>query len=347
MKIFSICCEAFRWVSAIFIAAVICNSCLFLYHRPPGWIDREHAATKAIWNPGSTIVHGKEGRGIYKVDSRGYVNDDLPLQKEYWIVAGASHTQGKEITRGKRYSDLLNAALRKDNTALAVYNIGMDGHYFPVIIHELTNITKEFPDAKGIIIEMSNSSFSKEELFYALEQNSYDANESGAVISETMEFTEKIKLLTKEMTPLRTILKEQYRVLQETYNSEDEKILQGGENNESDQDEDALIDKICSCIADITNCKVIIIYHPRIALSEEGMAYIGTSDTQIEMFKKSAEAHGITFIDATDAFLTEVNINKRLPYGFMNTAPGSGHLNRYGHSIVAELLLEEIKDEKQ
>lgn len=38
-----------------------------------------------------------EGYGVYKVDSRGYVNEDKTLGDEYVLCVGASFTQGKEV----------------------------------------------------------------------------------------------------------------------------------------------------------------------------------------------------------------------------------------------------------
>lgn len=70
--------QFFQWCLAIFLAFLLINIILFKYEKPAGWIDRSNAATDSIWNPGSTIVHGTEGYGVYTVDSKGYLNSSIP-----------------------------------------------------------------------------------------------------------------------------------------------------------------------------------------------------------------------------------------------------------------------------
>ena len=71
--------QCVQWIAAFVIAFFCCNFFAFFYETSPGWIERKNSATFGIWNPRSTIIHGSEGYGIYKVDSRGYVNPDRPL----------------------------------------------------------------------------------------------------------------------------------------------------------------------------------------------------------------------------------------------------------------------------
>ena len=46
-----------------------------------------------------------------------------------------------------------------------------------------------------------------------------------------------------------------------------------------------------------------------------------------------------------DDFLREYSETHTVPYGFFNTAPGKGHLNRTGHRILAEALYRKLKEE--
>ena len=36
--------------------------------------------------------------------------------------------------------------------------------------------------------------------------------------------------------------------------------------------------------------------------------------------------------------------HKEIPYGFANTKPGNGHLNKLGHRLVAETLITYIEE---
>ena len=84
--------QVLGWCIAAMLAVLICNGLVFGYHRVPAWIDRQGGATDSILRPGSTLLHGTEGRGRHNVDSRGYLNPDLPLGEDYTLVVGSSFT---------------------------------------------------------------------------------------------------------------------------------------------------------------------------------------------------------------------------------------------------------------
>ena len=43
------------------------------------------------------------------------------------------------------------------------------------------------------------------------------------------------------------------------------------------------------------------------------------------------------------AFLENYQQEKTLPYGFMNTVLGNGHLNVTGHHLIAQALIKKIQ----
>ena len=50
------------------------------------------------------------------------------------------------------------------------------------------------------------------------------------------------------------------------------------------------------------------------------------------------------FIDTDNDFIELYKTKHILPYGFINTKVGSGHLNKYGHEVIAKRLAKEIKN---
>ena len=48
----------------------------------------------------------------------------------------------------------------------------------------------------------------------------------------------------------------------------------------------------------------------------------------------------------SDRFLKEFNEGYILPYGFVNSTVGSGHLNRYGHAMIADEIYKRIEGMK-
>jgi lysophospholipase L1-like esterase len=64
-------------------------------------------------------------------------------------------------------------------------------------------------------------------------------------------------------------------------------------------------------------------------------------------FEKACEDNDIIFVDMTDDFKQLYEEKNILPYGFINTKVGRGHLNKYGHMVIAKKLAQVIKEEGQ
>ena len=186
---------------AFVISALIMNTILFFYNSRPGWIDRKKGSTTAVYTPNSGILKLTEGKGYHKSDSRGYVNDVDKLADNYVIAVGASHTQGKEVGRGERYTDLLNEWLGYTDEAY-VYNVSEDGYFLPYILKGFEAVTKEFPDSSKIILEISTTYFSPDLFRDSLEQREFDENLVGQNILNTLSFKKKLNIYVKQYSPL-------------------------------------------------------------------------------------------------------------------------------------------------
>ncbi len=62
--------------------------------------------------------------------------------------------------------------------------------------------------------------------------------------------------------------------------------------------------------------------------------------TQIDLFRKIATQYDIEVLDTGDAFLRFYEKTRLFPRGFVSTEPGAGHLNKYGHAIVAAAIAD-------
>lgn len=68
-----------------------------------------------------------------------------------------------------------------------------------------------------------------------------------------------------------------------------------------------------------------------------------TDNLYLDCFASTCEDLGIVFVDMTDSFKDLYATEHQLAHGFINTAVGSGHLNKYGHRVIAEKLAEVIQ----
>lgn len=319
-----------QWLAAAVAAVLICNVFLYGYHDPAAWIDRENGATYAIWRPGSRLIMGTEGRGVHRVDSRGYLNPDLPLAEQYTLVVGSSFTQGKEVAAGERFVDLLNAQLSHGET-LAVYSVSQDGFYFPDVVACFPALLEEFPGAQTVVIEIGSLSMSDEALIAAINRNGADEPQTGPEIMKQLSFPQRAVLHVKEAFPILTLGKSQLIALLAEESTP-------GENIPTEETLDAAMARLRS----LFDGRILILYHPAVRITPEGTLET-VQEENLALFRRCCEENGLEFLDASDTFTAAYERDSVVPYGFFNTAMGSGHLNADGHRLCAQVLLEALK----
>lgn len=339
--------QVFSWILAIAIGFAIVNSIVFFYYNRPAWLMREEGATSGIYHPNQTIYYAYEGFGINTTDKNGYVNPQKPLAEQYILTLGASHTQGKEVMMEERYTSLLNEKIGNVEE-LTVYNMAVDGNYYPQIVQRFGAALEEFSDSEAVIIEIGDTDFSSEELQRSLQQIDYSVDTTGESLMKNLSLTEKVKVKLKESMPLSVLLA--YKQLSGIdmgidgaflYEEDSGVIELPGTYEERDEAYSAL-DATMKLMRKLYSKPIIIMYHPEIRLCKDGsmeILYGGCA----EQFEKLCKKNGIYYIDMGNDFLTAYEESNVIPYGFMNSAPASGHLNKDGHEIIADRLYQEVK----
>lgn len=330
--------QLLQWTNAILVAVLIMNCLLYFYNRTTGWIDRDSGATLSIYKPNSSFLRSTEGRGFHKTDSRGYVNDVDRLADDYVIAVGASYTQGKEVESGERYTDLLNEWLGYTDEAY-VYNVSQDGYFFPDIVRGFTPLVGEFPDASKIIIEIGTTEFSVDALQNALIQRSYDESQNGNNILSNISYSKKISMAIKEYSPLFYNINEKIKNIKEL-NTDDSDTKIKEVSFDKDEYKASLEDDF-DLMTSLYDGDLIIIYHPTVEIDDNGMSVVEKETDAI--FQKVCDEYGVAFLDTSERFIKGYKDNNEVPYGFSNTSMGNGHFNKCGHRMMAEELLEVLK----
>ena len=332
------------WGVAALIAAIICNAVCFAFYDPCQELTRNSGSTTGYLLPNSHGVYGLEGYCIANIDSYGYVNRDMERADEYYVVAGASHTEGLFIPEKLRYSDRLNDMLYDDGK-LHVINIARSGNYFSVVLQHLDGILGEFPDAKGIIIETDSLAYDTKALYDSMAEVGYDPDETAESILAALATRQKISIKVKRFIPLLRLIHKQYYTFKDSRNADNSgtDILDPDFwKSEYEGDFETALNDLMQFIRSKTDKQVIILYHPAIKLEEDGSMNILTNNAE-EYYKKVCTANDIVFIDMTDRFLQEYNEEHIIPYGFANTTPGDGHVNERAHEMMAEELAKVIR----
>lgn len=318
--------QLLQWIFALVLGFLIANALCFFYERPVGWLDTPNGAATSVWRPGAVMVHGTEGYGIARVDRNGFLNPEGILADRYVLMMGASHTQGKEVCPAQRYSTLVSSYFSGESGTLAAYNIASDGHYLPSQIRYFKAALAAFPNAGAVTIEIGSTDAAPQELRDAQNQAVY------APIS----FTDSVSMLkgmVKESLPLLALLKTNFQTLR----------AQAAEETEGPYDYETELDAAMALIRSEFDGPIAFVYHPTTEIQPDGSLKLGYSDTW-DVFCRVCEKNGIDVIDTGTRFARLYETERKLPYGFANTTPGSGHLNAAGHRILAEEIISYLEE---
>lgn len=330
---------------AFIMAFLVMNMICLLWNYYPKTYSSENNYSQVVLEPGSKIISSREGFTILNVDSHGYVNENLPLSADgYILICGSSMVEGAQVLENKRYSALLNSRLTgKDE--LVVYNMGRSGYSYLDIIKGFPSIVREFPESKAIVIDVMNGNFTIEDVWDSLNAREY----SEADLAENINWDNLgIRQSIRTVSPFLYNLWLKIALIKPNKTSIGFYRIQ--EKNELDDDDNSSnyyepFVATMEYMKSIYDEEIIIAYHPDVFLAENGTLEIVKNNFVADM-KMACEKTGIIWVDCSKQIEQEYKSEQRLPYGFNNTSFGGGaHLNETGHRIMADTLypyLEEI-----
>lgn len=343
------------WCLAAVISLLIANLISFFYRSGAGSIPRENALSTSIRTPNSRMVRGSEGYGINHVDENGYLNDDtLPLKDNYILLMGSSHAEGLQVMQQDTMTSVLNRLI--DPNARTVYNLGTAGYTLPLIIQGFQAGLEEFPHASAVMIEISQLTFSADELTQAMDQTKYDAASTGQALMQSLDTGWKTRNTILEYIPLISLLRQQFDSMnlsmKDAFGIRDFLKAQKARAADSDSVQDAASAEAAAAkeTAAFTNAlnqalallraefdgPIILLYHSGVGAQADGSIVVTRDLRYYDVYRAACEQNGIVFVDAGDAFMRAYEDDYSVPYGFSNTTLMRGHLNRVGHRIVAE-----------
>jgi len=94
-------------------------------------------------------------------------------------------------------------------------------------------------------------------------------------------------------------------------------------------------------LKEVYKIPVVLLYLPTTPVIANGVVE-QTEDLFLPVLSEQVKKYGITLVNLEDSFNENYLLNKTLPRGFNNTAPGEGHLNQTGHALVAQELSKVI-----
>ena len=310
------------------LSLCILSGFVYFYFNHGVHISNTSGSTDYKWEPNQVKNTMTEGFAFLKMDGNGYNNLDGNVKNVDILLLGSSQMEAFNVPQDKNTAALMNSLIPQ-----STYNIGVSGHTIYHCMRNLKSAVSEYQPKQYVVLVTDDIWLNTESMQQVIDDSleripSYD---SGLLYT-----------IQKKLPVIKTL----YKKVTEWKDAENQ---QGASNEKSMIDENYI--SILSNFLGVgtyacknNNVSLIVVYQPRTKINQQG-EYLSDIDREaVEVFSSECSKQGITFLDMTDSFENLYNEEHILAHGFANTAVGYGHLNKYGHALIAEELARVIQE---
>lgn len=329
-----------NWFIKCFVAGIVALGILSLfsvfYYNPPIHVSCDSGATDYTRESNSFWSRGTEGFASGTTDDNGYNNayEEKIEQEIDILLMGSSQTEGLYVDETENMGYLLNEMFAGSGEEKYVYNIGMSSHTFLRNVSNLKDALETYQPEEYVIIETDSINFSTEDVDAALQNQMPPLESYGDGFLYEIQKIPYIKLLYQQYKDYKG----------DGLDARDFVVLEQTQGTNYNTGKVAEVLNYIKAETDAHGVTAMIFYYPYLSLTEEGILETSANEEKIAIFQELCDQNGILFVDLTEAFLKEYEDNQRIVSGFSNTAECYGHLNRYGHRLIAEAIYEEIME---
>ncbi len=328
----------FKCIIAGIISVTLLSILSLIYYNPPVAIQQPDLITNFKFKENSNWSYMLEGFGHGVTDDFGYNNAYYTDCTEPDIVfVGSSHLEAIQVPQKENCVYLLNEKFDKDTLSYNNFkclNLGVSANAFEVSVSNFPYVLEKYNNAKYIVIETANVEFSPA-MLDEIAQGKFRATEAEKGFARKIILSiPYIRLINKKINEASTA---------KVNVTTDAKVSNGDDLN-------IYVDKMNEVLSDLSkksvdnNIKVVILIHQRFWEDADRNIITENSPKYIDAFKKCCENNNIKVIDATKQMIESYRKDFKFSYGFPNTAPGEGHLNKTGHRIIAEEVYKSINE---
>ena len=315
--------------------AVISGICFFYYNLPVHYTNTT-GATDYFWDKETVSMRGTEGFAYTKTDENGFVNT-FPEKKDEInvLVMGSSHAEGFNVDSDENFTYVLNKKFKDNGQDKYVYNIGTSSHNFVRCLKNLEDAIETYKPTEYVVIETSAIDFDVESL-EQLNSGIYETLESrntGLIYQlQKLDFVRLVYAQISNFTKKDSAATDEQKTETETDLTQYKQLVEEAVQN-------------ASKIAEENNCKIVILYCPKVEVDYYGKIVEKDITPEQDIFKSACEKYAVECIDMFSSYEAMYKETNNLPQGFSNTAVGAGHTNKYGHNCIAEELYKFIVEE--
>lgn len=329
-----------KCVIAGIISIVLLSLFTLIYHNPPIAIQQPDFTTNFKFEANSSWSYMLEGFGYGKTDELGYNNAYYTdCSNPDIIFFGSSHLEAMQIPQDANCVYLLNEKFDKDDLTYNDFkclNLGASGHAFEVSLSNYEYVLKKYKDLKYMVIETYNVEFSPTMLDEIAEGKFHAPDEQKGLAHRIAQRVPYIRLL--------------YKKINEAAAAKAVPVDNAGSQVSDDDNIDIYTDKMNAILNKMAkrfeenDVKPIILLHQHFWEDSNRNIVTENKEEYINAFKMCCENNGIKVIDMVQPMVDCYKNTFELSYGFSNTAPGEGHLNKTGHRIIAEEVYKNINE---
>lgn len=332
----------FKAVTAGILSLAILSAFDLIYSFSGIHITNPSGATDYTWQSGQLKSNMTEGFSWLLMDESGFRNAKVPSKPSVNILMmGSSHMEALNVSKEQDCTSLLSRALPE----MSVYNIGMSGHTLYRCIDNAQAACEVYSPSDFLILETDTVALNKEEMSLVLSGNAAAIPSYDSGLLFYLQKLPAIKWIYKQCTDWISL-------------SEREAASPLGASEDSLSEETAAVTVLSSAYLDTlssflgrlqeaagrTGCQAVIFYHPPADAAPSGGILFSTDPVYLKAFADACAMHDILFLDMTEDFATLYEEQHLFAHGFSNTAVGAGHLNRYGHELIARRFFEIIQN---
>ena len=329
----------FKCILAGSLAVIILSAVCFIYsYGPIGIEDSTNSTTKKNY-PCSYSANMTEGFAWKKTDENGYYNEsaELAIDPEILII-GSSHIEALQVPTENSVASLLNKKYK-------TYSLGVSGQFIDSCIQRISFAVDEYKPSKYVILETDGSPLSLEDMENAINHFG-EPNNNIPVYSRLSGYKRDIYKF------IRTYIPSAMEIMNKVNNWKTMDIRGGGKSSDeafifSAEYESALnkFIELASKPVNNSGAKLIIVSRLGGEIDSKGNYIISDYNKDYSNgLKEACRQNDVILLDVSNNFKELYEREHVLPYGFTNTAIGTGHLNKYGHKVIADAILGYIEN---
>lgn len=318
-------------VIASVLSGLILSGYVYLFDFSGIHIHNKTRATDYSWQANQWKSVTMEGFAWNRFDESGFNNSAVMSEIDN-LIMGSSHMEAVNVQGDENVCALLN-----NMSCGSTYNIGMSGHTIYSCVQNICDAVEYYQPQNYLIVETGTVDLDETSMSQVLEEcypriPSYDSG----ILFIIQKKVPLFKTLYKAVDSWRTS-----STLDDSVEISDEKY----ENKKNyKQTLNRFIEKAMKPVKE-KGVQLIIVYHPTVEIDCDGNIKDITNADAIISFKEACEKNNVIFLDMTNDFEKLYYDEHILTHGFINSAVGVGHLNKYGHKLIAERLAEIMEGE--